>query len=296
MTGRSTDGKTGIQGGAPPMRPQFRLSLVERKSPHILERQPRYDVCVNGNREGELYFNMRGYVGYLPTVQGSKLDIGEKGISAFRREVSLLNREAADAIERGAADARRIALTWPTEDGGLRFALSRDVLSGTDEIHLISRRELLQAERIFGSADVGIGFFSESAFDPETAPVVLFETDDTALSAGLPHVRSRIMDPVEAETHARDIEHVFDTADDRIKLVVSRRVIDDFDAEPDYVSRISLEMARARYGDAMRLSDLDIVDARPAIVDPAARSLLMEQFTWFDLDGSPAEDGEDLRP
>jgi hypothetical protein len=296
MSKTHENGNSGSHQGASREKPRFKISLVEKKSPHILERLPRYDVCVNGIPKGELYFNMRGYVGYLPTVQGAMLDIGEKGISAFRREVSLLNREAADAIYHGTSDARRIALTWPTEDGRTRFALSRDVLSGTDEIHLISRRELLQAERIFGSSDVGIGFFSEHGFDPESAPVVLFERGDEALAAGLSQVRSRIMDPVEAETHVRDIEHVFDTADDQIKLVVSRRVIDDFDAEPDYVSRISLDMARARYGDAMRLSDLDIVETRPAIVDPAARSLLMEQFTWFDLDGSPAEDGEDLQP
>jgi len=274
-----------------PRRPAFRITLAERPGRQLLERQPRYAVLVNGVQQGELYYNMRGYQGYLPTVHGSKLDIGERGITAFRREVTLLNREAEQAIERGASDARRIALTAPTEDGGVIFALSRDVLSGTDEVHLISRREFLQAKRIFGSDDIGIGFFHEHGFDREAAPTVLLERGDEAFAAGLTGVRTRIMDLTEAETHQRYIEHVFDTADREVKLVVSRRVIDEVDAEPEYVSRLSLELARARYGDAMRLSDLTISEDRPAITDEVGRGLLRREFTWFDLDGTP--DGAD---
>lgn len=236
-------------------------------------------MLVNGAPEGELYFDMRGYVGYLPTVQRGKMDIGERGITAFRREVNILNKEAAAAIERGASDARRIVLTAPTEDGSVLFALSRDVLSGTDEVHLISRREFLQARRIFGSDDVGIGFFNEHGFDLESAPTVLLERGDEAFAAGLTGVRSRIMDLTEAETHQRYIEHVFDTADREVKLVVSRRVIDEVDAEPEYVSRLSLELARARYRDAMRLSDLTLAEGRPAVTDEAGRGHLRREFT-----------------
>jgi hypothetical protein len=276
--------------------PQFKITLKERPGRHLLERTPRHTVLVNGEEKGELYYNMRGYVGYLPTVHGAKLDIGEKGISVFRKEVVALNREAAQAIERGASDARRIVLVRPTEDPSQVFALSRDVLSETTEAHILSRRELLQAKKLFGGEDVGIGFFSSSDHDPETAPLVLFEEVDRALAAGLPHVRSRIMDLVEAETHERDIEHVFDTADPEIKLVISRRVIDDFDPEPHHVRKLSLDLARARYGDAMRLSDLQISDVRPAIVGEEARSHLRREFTWFDVDGYPEDEGEDLQP
>jgi len=266
-------------------RPAFKISLSEKPGRHILERQPRYAVLVNGEVFGELYYNMSGYVGYLPTVQGGKMDIGEKGISAFRREVSVLNKEAAAAIEMGASDARRIVLTAPTEDGVVLFALSRDVLSGTDGVHLISRREFLQAKRIFGSDDIGTGFFHEHGFDREAAPTVLLEQGDEAFAAGLTGVRTRIMDLTEAETHQRYIEHVFDTADQDVKLVVSRRVIDEVDQEPEYVSRLSLELARARYGDAMRLSDLTLSEDRPAITDEAGRGLLKREFTWFDPGG-----------
>lgn len=268
-------------------RPRFRITLEQRLGRHLLERQPRYAVLVNGEAFGELYYNMRGYQGYLPTVQGSKMDIGERGITAFRREVNVLNKEAAAAIELGASDARRIVLTAPTEDDRVLFALSRDVLSGTDEVHLISRREFLQAKRIFGSEDIGIGFFNEHGFDREAAPIILLEQGDEAFAAGLTGVRTRIMDLTEAETHQRYIEHVFDTADPEVKLVVSRRVIDEVDAEPDYVSTVSLQLARARYGEAMRLSDLTLSEGRPAITDEAGRGLLRREFTWFDPDGTP---------
>jgi hypothetical protein len=263
--------------------PRFKISLEERKSRHILERQPRYAVLVNGAPQGELYYNMRGYVGYLPTVQGGKMDIGEKGISAFRREVSVLNKEAATAIERGASDARRIVLTRPTEDGGVVFALSRDLLSGTDETHLISRRELIQARRLFGSDDLGAGFFRP--VDLDTEPVVLFEGGDEALAAGLPQIRSRIMDRLEAERHEREIERVIRTADPDVLLVVSRRTRDGVDPEPHYVTRWGHEVALARFGLDLRLSDLTEVETRPAIPDPGDRSYLRGEFTWFETDG-----------
>jgi hypothetical protein len=59
----------------------------------LLERTPRYDIVLNDKVVGPLTYNMRGYIGYLPTPTGSKLDIGERSISAFKREVAALNRE-----------------------------------------------------------------------------------------------------------------------------------------------------------------------------------------------------------
>lgn len=70
-----------------------------REAPHkrsICETHMRYDVLLDGKVFDTLYYNMTGYCGYLPTTSGSKLDIGERGISAFRREVSNLNREFAE--------------------------------------------------------------------------------------------------------------------------------------------------------------------------------------------------------
>jgi hypothetical protein len=52
---------------------------------------------LHGQKVEQLYFNRRGYRGCLPTPSGAKLDIGEKSISVFRREVAALNREFAAA-------------------------------------------------------------------------------------------------------------------------------------------------------------------------------------------------------
>jgi hypothetical protein len=43
---------------------------------------------------GDLWFNMRGYVGNLPLPGGHRLSIGERGISAYKSEIKQINREA----------------------------------------------------------------------------------------------------------------------------------------------------------------------------------------------------------
>ncbi|MCO5067051.1 MAG: hypothetical protein M9924_22050 [Rhizobiaceae bacterium] len=60
----------------------------------MLETKMRYDIMLNGVRFGELCYNMRGYIGYLPLPDGRKLDIGERPLAAFRREIARINREA----------------------------------------------------------------------------------------------------------------------------------------------------------------------------------------------------------
>jgi hypothetical protein len=72
----------------------FKLSLQEtRRGCAICETTPRYNVVLNGETVGQLYFNMRGYVGSLPTPSGAWLAMPESGVSAYRREVARLNRE-----------------------------------------------------------------------------------------------------------------------------------------------------------------------------------------------------------
>jgi len=73
------------------------IELVEtREGCAILETHPRYKVLLRGETVGELYFNMRGYVGTLPTPRGTQLYIGERGISAYRKAVAQLNKEWAE--------------------------------------------------------------------------------------------------------------------------------------------------------------------------------------------------------
>ncbi|SHG89052.1 hypothetical protein [Bradyrhizobium erythrophlei] len=72
----------------------FKLELKEtRRGCQMLETTKRYDVILNGKIVDQLWFNMRGYVGYLPTPSGAKLSMPESGISVYRREVARLNRE-----------------------------------------------------------------------------------------------------------------------------------------------------------------------------------------------------------
>lgn len=69
-----------------------------KEAPHkrsMCETKMRYDVLLDGELFDTLYFNTRGYCGYLPTPEGQRLDIGERGISAYRAEVRRLNAEFA---------------------------------------------------------------------------------------------------------------------------------------------------------------------------------------------------------
>jgi hypothetical protein len=79
------------------------ISLVETKTGcAIAEDTPRFDVMFRGVKFGQLYYNMTGYVGYLPAPHPERkgdtinFDIGEKSISVFRREVNKLYREWAN--------------------------------------------------------------------------------------------------------------------------------------------------------------------------------------------------------
>jgi hypothetical protein len=83
------------------------IGLIEtRQGCVMLERTPRYIVMFRGRRHGELYFNMTGYTGvYLPCPKQESdmpvpLDIGERPISVYRKEVARLNRQWADHDKR----------------------------------------------------------------------------------------------------------------------------------------------------------------------------------------------------
>jgi len=74
------------------------IEIVE--APHrraIAEQHMRYEVRLNGKFFDELYFNMRGYVGTLPTPGGGRLALPEGSITSFRREAAKLNAEFSAA-------------------------------------------------------------------------------------------------------------------------------------------------------------------------------------------------------
>ena len=76
------------------------IELIEtRRGCACCETTPRfdvilYDVRVPGDR-GQLYFNMTGYVGQLPTPDGAGVSIGERPITAWKAEAAKINREFA---------------------------------------------------------------------------------------------------------------------------------------------------------------------------------------------------------
>ncbi|GGR37939.1 hypothetical protein [Deinococcus ruber] len=90
---------------ARPVRPAKAITLVEApRKKSSCEQEMRYDVLLHGKQYSELYFNLRGYLGSLPTPDNLPLDIGEKSISAYRKQIALLNQEwaAASAAQRSA--------------------------------------------------------------------------------------------------------------------------------------------------------------------------------------------------
>ena len=94
---------------------------------------------------------------------------------------------------------------------------------------------------------------------------------------------ARMMTLIEAETYEREIERVIPTCDPDTLIVISRRIRDGADPEPEFVAKWGHDIARARYGDGLRLSDLDRVDTRPAVPDPQDRAYLRANFTWLDV-------------
>ena len=72
------------------------IELIEtRRGCEMCETTPRYDVIFYDVRRGQLWFNMTGYVGELPTPEGGSVSIGERSISAWKAEAAKLNREFA---------------------------------------------------------------------------------------------------------------------------------------------------------------------------------------------------------
>lgn len=259
---------------------EFKIKLAEKSGREILERQPRYNVLLNDQPVGELYYNMTGYVGYLPTICGGKMDIGERGISAYRKEAARLNNEAAAAIKAHYEDDRRIVLTRPTNSSGDRFVISDDGLER--QCHILRRSSLLLAESLFGKdAALGLGFFRQEEFSSGCV-VQLFE-DDEPLLAEFPDLNARILDPTEEEEHYRYIERVFPTIDSDTLLIVCRRIIDEADPLPFFVSAMSYQIGLARYGKDLRFADVHSALEAP-VIDPAARSYMKANFPWLDTE------------
>lgn len=62
----------------------------------MLETTDRYDLLLNGERVGGVYYNMCGYLidSGLPLPDGTRLQLPECGLSAIKRQIARINREA----------------------------------------------------------------------------------------------------------------------------------------------------------------------------------------------------------
>jgi hypothetical protein len=108
-----------------PKQPALRL-VETRRGCAIAEPTPRYDALLNGKVVERLWFNMRGYLGYLPTPSGSYYSIGEKSIGVYRREIAHLNRIYAEATKDNSVK-HHVAVQFVL-DGGSRLLSSGDPL------------------------------------------------------------------------------------------------------------------------------------------------------------------------
>ncbi len=156
----------------------FKLTIEETSSRHFMEREKRYDVKVNGTKVDELYYNMTGYRGALMTIHGSRLDIGEKGISAWKKEAAALNREARAFIATF-NDPRRLVSSDFTSDGNLRkltFA-DPDDLADRTTIYASNTRFMAGVE-LFGMQGVDIGFFDPLDAVPDLVPGELLRSGE----------------------------------------------------------------------------------------------------------------------
>jgi hypothetical protein len=71
-------------------------AITLREAPQrraILEKHMHFDVLLHGHKVSELYFNMRGYRGSIPTPEGAMLDIGERGISTWKTWIKTINSQ-----------------------------------------------------------------------------------------------------------------------------------------------------------------------------------------------------------
>lgn len=280
---------------------KHQISLKEGLRRHVLERHPRYVVTVNEQPWGELYFNMTGYVGNLPMVQGGVMNIGERPISAFRKEVSILNREAREALEAGANDPRKIVLTRPTSDNRFVMAYSRHP-DEEERFHLLSRVQFTNAQKFFpvenvsdgsfvnSKSQIGLGFFTNADFsgNPQEDPVILLEAGDEWIRPRLGALQNRVMDAQEAKSHQRRIDRVIATDDEETFLVIGTHRSAGHDPEPSFVTRASLDFAQRIFRDEARVGDLEL--AQPAaIADPEVRAALAAEFPDLDLGGGMAD-------
>lgn len=139
----------------------FKLTIEEKSGGRaMMETKPRFAVKVNGREVSELYFNTKGYQGYLRDIRGRAVDVGERAISAFKKEARRINKEAAELLRKVQADGGELTDIQPTISGRtvqLTFATP----DGEDEKVYVERRHMRAGLELFGREGLRKAYFDE---------------------------------------------------------------------------------------------------------------------------------------
>lgn len=269
---------------------QHVLKIAENSRREIAETTPRYDVFLNGNVVGELYYNMWGYNGTLPTVHGHGMILSEAAVSRIKSTVASINRGAKRALAEAVSDPRKVTSHVPTDDSRYVYALSF-MKGDAPEAHLISRREMIRAREMFGADPIGLGFFLQEEITADS-PAALLEKNFSWVAEEIPALKAREMTPGEFLEHTAMIEDhdVHKTADPDTLLVIGRESPEDEYPDIAYVSRVSYEVAKASFGKHLRLIDLRKAEPAP-VEDLRSLAVLRAEFPDEDflLEGDAAE-------
>lgn len=233
---------------------KFHLRLKERKSPHFMERHPRYDVLVGDEKVSELYFNMTGFRGSLMSVFGFEVDIGERGISTWKKAVSQLNAEARDVMKMNDEDPRRIEKAERTVVGDLMKLTFDD-----GSYFCVQERIYRAAVEIFGQDRLSPAFF-----EPEEDNVAIY-----------PHATIRTGETWDQPLFVLE---VFDTEDpDQVAVVSGRlpallgKIIYGYTTHPNLPDEWGRADLAERFGDDWHQSAEQVVFLRRETVEEIAR-------------------------
>lgn len=83
--------------------PKARITLEERpRRMAMMETKMRYAVMLDGVEFSDLYWNIRGYRGVVPTLCSDgaigSFDPGEVSLAEFKREIAQSNRDLREAF------------------------------------------------------------------------------------------------------------------------------------------------------------------------------------------------------
>lgn len=261
-------------------KPQFRVELKETRG-SFMETKPRYEVLLNGKKVDELYFNMTGYRGALPTIYGSKLDLGESAISTWRKEIAAVNREASQRLTIAGHTSMRIIQTVPTENKHIDLAVAVDAVTDEIQTQYVSRSSLRKVREIFRATDyeksTPLALLNDA--DPDEKPRAVFADGNSWVLRALPDLPHVIVGDKDYAPYQRVIGEIIETKADGVFIAISRNE----DGEPDahFVDSWSGKIALSNNGTETRLSDMREVEGVPvARVDDG--HFIRDICPWFD--------------